>query len=89
LPGPWYQAHREYPAQKQRFSAFVQVLRPWLGFVPDDVSSAPPEAVARLAERLGVASAQLRGYGERAQTRTDHLREVLRYTGWRLVGAPE
>jgi len=60
----------------------------WLGFVPDDVSSAPPEAVARLAERLGVASAQLRGYGEQAQTRTDHLR-VLRYAGWRLVGAPE
>jgi len=32
---------------------------------------------------------QLRGYGERAQTRTDHLREVLRYAGWRVVGAPE
>ncbi|WP_157640977.1 DUF4158 domain-containing protein [Longispora albida] len=26
---------------------------PWLGFVPDDVSAAPPAAVARLAERLG------------------------------------
>ena len=24
---------------------------PWLGFVPDDVASAPPAAVARLAER--------------------------------------
>jgi hypothetical protein len=32
---------------------------------------------------------ELRGYGERAQTRTDHLREVVRYLGWRLVGAPE
>ncbi len=27
---------------------------PWLGFVPDEVSSAPPVAVARLAERLGL-----------------------------------
>jgi hypothetical protein len=25
---------------------------PWLGFVPDEVRSAPPVAVARLAERL-------------------------------------
>ncbi len=61
----------------------------WLGFVPDDVSSAPPEVVTRLADRLGVAGAELRGYGERAQTRTDHLREVLRYAGWRVVAAPE
>jgi len=76
--------------QRNVLGASVQLCTlPWLGFVPDDVSSAPPEAVARLAERLGVASAQLRGYGERAQTRTDHLREVLRYAGWRLVGAPE
>lgn len=43
----------------------------------------------RLAERLGIPAAGLRGYGERAQTRTDHLREVVRYLGWRLVGAPE
>jgi len=61
----------------------------WLGFVPDDVSSAPPEVVTRLADRLGVAGAELRGYGERAQTRTDHLWEVLRYAGWRVVAAPE
>jgi len=26
-------AHREYPAQKQRFSAFVQVVRPWVPVV--------------------------------------------------------
>src|SRR5712692_174671 len=44
---------------------------PWLGFVPDDVSVAPPVAVARLAERLGVDPAELAGYGGRDQTRTD------------------
>ena len=32
---------------------------PWLGFVPDDVASAPPVAVARLAERLGVDPGEL------------------------------
>jgi hypothetical protein len=29
---------------------------PWLGFVPDEVSSAPPVAVARLADRLSLVS---------------------------------
>lgn len=46
---------------------------PWLGFVPDDVASAPPAAVARVAERLGVSPKALRLYGKRDQTRSDHL----------------
>lgn len=45
---------------------------PWLGFVSDDVSAAPPAAVGRLARQLGLAVADLAGYGEREQTRTDH-----------------
>jgi hypothetical protein len=57
----------------------------WLGFVPDEVGSAPAAAVARLSERLGVAVGELRGYGTRPQTRTDHLREVTRYAGWRAM----
>jgi hypothetical protein len=36
---------------------------PWLGFVPDEVNSAPPVAVARLAERLGLAPEAIEGYG--------------------------
>src|SRR6266567_1650691 len=62
---------------------------PWLGFVPDDVASAPPAAVARLAERLQVSMDELRLYGEREQTRTDHLRSVASYLGWRLAGPLE
>src|SRR6516225_6908978 len=38
--------------------------RGW-GFVPDDVASAPPAAVARLADRLGVDPAALSSYGQR------------------------
>jgi hypothetical protein len=57
---------------------------PWLGFVPDKVLSAPPVAVARLAEQLGVDPAGLRSYGRRAKTRTEHLRLVAKYLGWRL-----
>lgn len=47
---------------------------PWLGFVPDEVTAAPPVAVTRLAERLAVDPAELQGYGRREQTRTGHLR---------------
>ncbi|GAA4574179.1 hypothetical protein GCM10023193_69770 [Planotetraspora kaengkrachanensis] len=46
--------------------------------------SAPPVAVARLAEQLGVDLAGLRSYGPRAKTRTEHSRLVAKYLGWRL-----
>ncbi len=56
----------------------------WLGFVPDDVTAAPPAAVGRLADQLHLGAGVVAGYGEREQTRTDHLRLVLQYSGWRL-----
>ncbi|MFC4117258.1 DUF4158 domain-containing protein [Nonomuraea zeae] len=38
-----------------RLGMLVQLCTlPWLGFVPDDVGSAPPPAVARVAERRGL-----------------------------------
>lgn len=58
---------------------------PWLGFVPDDVAAAPVVAVARLAARLGISTGELAGYGRREQTRTDHLRAVMTYLGWRTA----
>jgi hypothetical protein len=45
--------------------------------------------VAAFAEQLGVGADALAGYGEREQTRTDHLRLVLQYLGWRLPGTLE
>jgi len=52
-----------------RFGLAVQLATlPWLGFVPDDVAAAPPVAVARLAERLGIDPSELAGYGHRDQT---------------------
>lgn len=62
---------------------------PWLGFVPDDVASAPAAVVGRLSQRLGVPMGELRGYGEREQTRTDHLRQVAAYCGWRAMDTAE
>ncbi len=56
---------------------------PWLGFVPDEVTAAPPAAVARLAERLAIDPAELQGYGRREQTRTGHLQSAAGYLGWK------
>jgi len=65
---------------KARLGLAVQLCVPWLGFVPDAVSSA---AVARLSEHLRVPVGELRWYGQREQTRTGHLREVARYLNWK------
>jgi len=51
--------------------------------VPDEVAAAPRAAVARLAEQLQVDPDQVRSYGRRAKTRTEHLRLVAQYLGWR------
>ncbi|MEO3884515.1 DUF4158 domain-containing protein [Nonomuraea sp. B5E05] len=71
-----------------RLGMLVQLCSlPWLGFVPDDVASVPPAAVARVAERLGVASAALRLYGKRDQTRSDHLGLIAKYLEWQTASA--
>ncbi|MBV9728827.1 MAG: Tn3 family transposase [Pseudonocardiales bacterium] len=74
------------PADRLGLSVQLSTL-PWLGFVPDDVASAPPAAVARLAEQLGLDPGALRGYGKRAHTRSDHLNKVARYLGWKTAAA--
>jgi tRNA(Met) C34 N-acetyltransferase TmcA len=52
--------------------AVVLCTLPWLRFVPDKVAAARPVAVARLVEQLNVDAAELRSYGRRAQTRSEH-----------------
>ncbi|WP_125649740.1 DUF4158 domain-containing protein [Nonomuraea sp. WAC 01424] len=71
-----------------RLGMLVQLCTlPWLGFVPDDVASAPSAAVARVAERLVAAAAALRLYGKREQTRSDHLRLIAKYMEWQTAPA--
>ena len=71
------------PADRLGFAVALCTL-PWLGFVPDKMSSTPHVAVARLADQLGVDPDELRSYGRRVKTRTEHLRLVAKYLGWRL-----
>lgn len=76
--------------ETSRFGLAVQLCAlPWLGFVPDDVAAVPAAAAARLATQLGVPASTLAGYGARAQSRTEHLRQVSARLGWRTAGAGE
>jgi hypothetical protein len=58
----------------------------FMGFVPDDLRSAPPDAVAFVAHQLAVEPHVLAAYGARAQTRQDHLLAVQTHLGYRKVG---
>jgi hypothetical protein len=49
---------RSHRGPANRLGVAVQLCTlPWLGFVPDDVSSAPAQAAQRLAEHLGIPAA--------------------------------
>jgi len=85
---PRHQAPTSIDASTLSTTATFRSVVPTPWFVPDEVSAAPDAAVTRLADRLGVSVSELRGYGQRAQTRTDHLREIVRYLRWRSVGGP-
>lgn len=81
---------RQFRTGRNVLGVAVQLCTlPWLGFVPDEVALAPDAVVGRLSQRLGIAMGELRGYGEREQTRTDHLREVAGYAGWRSMDTAE
>lgn len=81
----------DHRGQANRLGLALQLcsLR-WLGFVPDDLTSAPAAAAARLAGQLDVDPAALADYGGwQERTRTEHLREVLGRLGWTTAGPPE
>src|SRR5438270_11024659 len=68
------QAHRG-DHNRLGFALQLAALK-FLGFAPDDLSTAPARAVAYLALQLGVPTSALAQYGDREHTRTDHLREI-------------
>ncbi len=81
---------RSHRGSSNHLGVAVQLCTlPWLGFVPDDVASAPAHAVQRLAEHLGIPADAISSYGARDQTRTGHLVEVTKLLGWRPAGDVE
>jgi Domain of unknown function (DUF4158) len=57
----------------------------YLGFAPDDLTTAPAVAVEYLAHQLGVAPEALQAYGSRRPTRTVHFQQVQRHLHFRLA----
>src|SRR5262247_855780 len=66
--------------------AHYALRRPARDGQPDDLTSAPPAAVAFLAQQLTVEPDVLTAYGARAQTRQDHLLAAQVHLGYRKVG---
>ena len=74
------------PANRLGFALQLGALR-FLGFCPDDLGTAPEAVVAFVARQLDVAPGELARYGRRGQTRTEHLRQIRRYLGFRKATA--
>ncbi len=73
---------RSAPANRLGFALSLCAVR-YLGFCPEDLSAAPGDVVWYVSEQLTVPAEALKGYGDRPQTRTDHLLEIHRHLGYR------
>jgi hypothetical protein len=61
----------------------------YLGFAPDDLTTAPAVAVTYLAQQLGVAPQGLQMYGGRRPTRTVHFQQGQLHLPFRLAAPLE
>jgi Domain of unknown function (DUF4158) len=73
----------EHRGKHNRLGVALQLctLR-WLGHCPDNLDQAPNSAIQFVAMQLGIPDDQLGQYGQRSQTRTEHLNEVQEYIGF-------
>lgn len=76
------------PANRLGVALQLCALR-FLGFSPDDLTMAPPAAVQYLADQLALSADQLSRYGQREQTRTEQLRQLEHYLGYREAANPD
>jgi TnpA family transposase len=64
------------------FAIQLCILR-YLGFSPDNLKDIPLEVIGYLAQQLHQPIEDLTLYGERSQTRTGHLQQILNYLQFR------
>jgi TnpA family transposase len=76
------------PQNRLGFALQLGTLR-YLGFCPTDLATIPPPAVAYVASQLDLDPSVLSAYGKRSHTRTDHLRRIFAYLGFRQAGRKE
>lgn len=70
------------PANRLGFILVLCAVR-YLGFCPVNLTQATENVRWYVSEQVGVAAEVLEGYPEREQTRTDHLRRIYEYLGFR------
>ena len=79
---------RSAPANRLGFALSLCAVR-YLGFCPEDLVGAPGDVAWYVSEQLGVPAEALKSYGERPQTRTDHLLEIHGHLGYRRPSEAE
>jgi TnpA family transposase len=80
--------HQRGDHNRLGFALQLGALR-YLGFSPDDLTTAPASVVASLSQQLDVRPDVLPAYGQRAHTRRDHLQAIQAYLGFREAGPVE
>src|SRR5689334_14179662 len=70
------------PYNRLGFALQLCALR-YLGFSPDDLTTAPVDALQHLAKQVMASPDSVPEYGRRPQTRTDHLQAIIPYLGFR------
>jgi len=73
------------PAGQLGVALQLAALR-WLGFVPDDLTGAPPAAIAALSDVLDIPARVVFDYSVRPQTRREHRPLVREHAGFRSAG---
>jgi TnpA family transposase len=80
--------HQRGDHNRLGFALQLGALR-YLGFSPDDPTTAPASVVTYLSQQLDVRPDVLPAYGQRAHTRRDHLQAIQVYLGFREAGPVE
>jgi len=77
--------HQRGDHNRLGFALQLGALR-YLGFSPDDLTTAPASVVASLSQQLAMRPDVLPAYGRRAHTRRNHLQSIQAYLGFREAG---
>ena len=70
------------PYNRLGFALQLCALR-YLGFSPEDLSTVPTDALEYLGKLLSVSPSELQEYGNRPQTKAEHLQKVMKYLSFR------
>jgi hypothetical protein len=79
-------ARRQHSAPSQLGFVLQLCSLRWLGFIPEDLTAAPPEAITALVSLLDVPPRSIFDYSVRPQTRREHRPLVREHAGFAAAG---